>query len=116
FRKKLEDRPADDYAIEVQGKKNGKHVIFSSPKNNLYTTNWGQGQFKYNACEFCDDVLAETADVTVGDAWLPEYANDSMGTNIIVVRNSTILKIIEDNKDKEIQIDEIGAEQVYKSQ
>ncbi|MFE4814812.1 Coenzyme F420 hydrogenase/dehydrogenase, beta subunit C-terminal domain [Peribacillus simplex] len=115
FRKKIINRPANDYGVEVKGKQEGKEIVSTSPTKELYTTNWGHGLFKYNACEFCDDVLAETADVTVGDAWLPEYSKDSMGTNVIVVRNPIIQKIIEGNKDK-IQIEEISAEKVYQSQ
>lgn len=115
FRKKLTDRLASDYGVEVVGYKNGKEVIVSKPIKELYTTNWGYGLFKYNACDFCDDVLGETADVTVGDAWLPEYVKDSMGTNIVVVRNPIIQKIIEDNKDK-IHVEEISTSKVYQSQ
>ncbi|NSL52726.1 Coenzyme F420 hydrogenase/dehydrogenase, beta subunit C-terminal domain [Calidifontibacillus erzurumensis] len=115
FRKKLENRLASDYGVEVIGEKDGKEVILNSPTRHLYTTNWGHGLFKYNACEFCDDVLAETADITVGDAWLPEYTKDSMGTNVIIVRNPVIQQIIENNKNK-LWIDEISVEKVYQSQ
>ncbi len=115
FRKKLMDKSANQYGVEVTGNKEGKESTYSSPTKELYTTNWGHGLFKYKACEFCDDVLAETADVTVGDAWLPEYSNDSMGTNVITVRNPEIQKIIEKNIDK-IHMEEISAEKVYQSQ
>lgn len=116
FRKKLEDRPANNYGVEVKGIIDGEKVVKSSPTKALYTTNWGHGMFKYNACEFCDDVLAETADVTVGDAWLPEYSQDSRGTNVIVVRNPVINKIIQDNMGKTIYVEEISAKKVYQSQ
>jgi coenzyme F420 hydrogenase subunit beta len=115
FRKKLENRLASDYGVEIIGEKEGEEVVLSSPTRDLYTTNWGHGLFKYNACEFCDDVLAETADVTVGDAWLPEYTKDSMGTNVIVVRNPIIQQILEKNSDK-IHIEEINVDKVYRSQ
>lgn len=115
FRKKLENRLASDYGVEVIGEKDEKEVVLSSPTKELYTTNWGHGLFKYNACEFCDDILAETADITVGDAWLPEYTNDSMGTNVIVVRNPIIQHILEKNTDK-IYIEEISVDKVFQSQ
>lgn len=41
----------------------------------------------YKACDFCDDVFAETADIALGDAWLPEYVQDGNGTNVVVTRN-----------------------------
>lgn len=116
FRKKLENRPANRYGVEVKGIIQGEEVVLSSPTSELYTTNWGHGMFKYNACEFCDDVLAETADITVGDAWLPEYSHDSKGTNVIVVRHPDIQRIIDQNMDKTINVEEISSEKVYQSQ
>ncbi|MFD1861973.1 Coenzyme F420 hydrogenase/dehydrogenase, beta subunit C-terminal domain [Planococcus chinensis] len=115
FRKKLENKSANNYGVEVKGIKGNKIEILTSPTKDLYTTNWGQGMFKYNSCEFCDDVLAETADITVGDAWLPEYADDSRGTNIITVRNTDILNILQDSSDK-IFLEEISINKVYSSQ
>lgn len=115
FRKKLEGRLASDYGVEVSGEKDGRSVVLSSPTKELYTTNWGHGLFKYNACEYCDDVLAETADITVGDAWLPEYTKDSMGTNVVVVRNPDIQMLLEENIDS-LEIEEISVEKVYQSQ
>jgi len=39
-------------------------------------------------------VFAETADVVLGDAWLPEYVQDSDGTNVVVTRNQDIRQLI----------------------
>lgn len=117
FRKKLRNRAANDYGVEVKGIINGTNMVLESATRDLYTTNWGLGFFKYNACEFCDDVLAETADITVGDAWLPEYTDDSLGTNIITVRNPDLLKILEQNlKQGSIHLDELGTEKIFQSQ
>lgn len=115
FRKKLPDKSANNYGVEVTGLINGEEKKISSPTKDLYVTNWGQGHFKYNACEFCDDVLAETADITVGDAWLPQYQEDSMGTNVIIVRHPDIQKIIDSAGDK-LHLDELDASEVYQSQ
>ncbi|MGO5013581.1 Coenzyme F420 hydrogenase/dehydrogenase, beta subunit C-terminal domain [Niallia sp. Sow4_A1] len=115
FRKKLNGQYANDYGVEVKGKQDGNNINYSAPRRELYVGNWGHGLFKYNACEFCDDVLAETADVTVGDAWLPKYSKDSLGTNVIVIRNPIIKKIFDDNMDK-IHVEEISARMVYESQ
>ncbi|TCN24167.1 Coenzyme F420 hydrogenase/dehydrogenase, beta subunit C-terminal domain [Mesobacillus foraminis] len=115
FRKKLVGKAANNYGVEVTGDVKGKRVVLSSPTKSLYTTNWGHGLFKYNACEYCDDVVGETADVTVGDAWLPKYTNDSMGTNVVIVRNPIIQNIIEDNRDQ-LFLEEITTQEVYQSQ
>jgi hypothetical protein len=57
---------------------------------------WGEGLFKNAACEYCDDVLAECADVAIGDAWLPDYIADPLGTNVVVTRHPHIDQIIKD--------------------
>lgn len=51
------------------------------------------GALMLRACEFCDDVVGETADLTVGDAWLPRFEVDSGGTNLLIVRNPVIEEI-----------------------
>lgn len=115
FRDKLEGRPSNDYGVKVEGTIDGETKTLRAARRELYTTNWGQGLFKYNACEFCDDVLSETADVTVGDAWLPEYKSDSMGTNIIIVRHPVIKDILE-NAGGKISIKELSPDKIYQSQ
>ncbi|GAA0343370.1 Coenzyme F420 hydrogenase/dehydrogenase, beta subunit C-terminal domain [Oceanobacillus oncorhynchi subsp. oncorhynchi] len=117
FRVKLDGRNANDYGIEAKGIVDNEEISLTKARHDLYTTNWGQGHFKYNACEFCDDVLSETADVTVGDAWLPEYKHDSNGTNIVVVRNPDIIDIIEQGiANHKVQLDRLTADKMYESQ
>jgi coenzyme F420-reducing hydrogenase beta subunit len=115
FRYKLPGRSANDYAIKATGISNGKPIEVVKPTRELSTTNWGYGYFKYNACEYCDDVLAETADVTCGDAWLPGYQSDGKGTNVVVVRNSDILDLLE-KFSSETQLEEVPSELVVQSQ
>lgn len=43
-------------------------------------------------CEMCPDQTAELADISLGDAWLPELRHDRIGESIIVTRT----KIAED--------------------
>lgn len=115
FRHELPKRGADDYAIEAIGMVNGKKEVVIKPTKELSTTNWGLGYFKYKACDYCDDVLAETADITVGDAWLPEYVADSRGTNIIIVRSSQIKELIDKHID-ELSLVKETEENIVKSQ
>ncbi len=115
FRVKIEGRNASDYGVEAEVEVLGDTVIKKAPIKELFTTNWGHGHFKLKACDYCDDVLAETADVTIGDAWLPEYNKDSMGTNIITVRNLKILEMIEAHKD-ELNLTEIDENRIFESQ
>jgi coenzyme F420-reducing hydrogenase beta subunit len=55
---------------------------------------WGAGFFQNSACNFCDDVVAETADVSFGDAWVEPYSSDGRGTNVVVVRAPLIQRLI----------------------
>lgn len=57
---------------------------------------WGTGLFKAKACDFCTDVLTELADISLGDAWLPQYRPDGLGTSVIVTRSKLADQIVRD--------------------
>ena len=95
FRYKIEGRKASDYGFSFEplndpGWQAGQYW----PMRDVKGKNWGEGQFKNPACEYCEDVLAECADIVVGDAWLPGYVDDFAGTNVVVTRNADIDAII----------------------
>jgi len=113
FRIKLPDATASSYGVAIKGVGQAEDTIV--PMKDILVRNWGHGLFRYEACDYCDDVLAETADITIGDAWLPEYVSDGKGTNIIVVRNPEIGDLIKRNAS-ELALDAISAERVYQSQ
>ncbi|EEV4622242.1 coenzyme F420 hydrogenase, partial [Escherichia coli] len=83
--------------------------------SSLFGTNWGLGFFKHHACDFCDDIAGELADATLGDAWLPKYINDSQGTNILIVRNDVLNKLLEQYQE-EIVLETANVEDFYESQ
>lgn len=56
---------------------------------------WGAGYWQNPACNWCDDVAAETADIAFGDAWVEPYSSDGRGTNVAVVRSAELLAMIE---------------------
>ena len=118
FRKKLPETSASAYGVEVTGKENNQLTTkISPPVNEMFGTNWGLGFFKYKACDYCDDITAETADLTVGDAWLPQYVKDNRGTNVVVVRNPILAEILEEGvKSNSLSLDEVGAETIIQSQ
>jgi coenzyme F420 hydrogenase subunit beta len=94
FRVKNEKGRADRYSIAVAGYRGGRPVAETKPNSEFYGQLWGLGFFKYEACDYCDDVFAETADISVGDAWLPRYVDDPRGTNILVVRDSRLRQLV----------------------
>jgi coenzyme F420-reducing hydrogenase beta subunit len=90
FRRKLPGHRADDYAFEatvaaVDGRPRRVSIL-----NTRVGVNWGMGYFKPLACDYCDDVLAETADIAVMDAWLPPYIGDGLGWSFVVTRHPAL--------------------------
>ncbi len=117
FRWKYPSGLASEYGIRISGEKNGEMVTLTEKASDFYGYNWGYGFFKYKACDYCDDVVSETADVSVGDAWLPEYVTDSGGTNVIIIRNPVIKKIVDQGiKERALKLDVLDPGVVVKSQ
>ncbi len=81
------------------------------------STAWGQGWFKPNACNYCDDVFAEVADIAFMDAWLDRYSQDNRGTNLVLIRKSEFKSIFEQGEQKgEIFIEDVPIDDVIQSQ
>lgn len=117
FRKKLLDKPASNYAVEFRGIINGEEETIVKSTKELIGQNWGQGYFKRFSSDFTDDVMNETADITLGDAWLPEYTKDSKGNNIIVVRDPIIDNLIKEGiKSNKLNLDIVDKEIIFRSQ
>lgn len=118
FRCKLDSTPANDYAVHVWGyNARRERVSVQRPMRELVGRDWGQGLLKYSACDYCDDVFGETADISIGDAWLPRYVTDPRGTNIAVIRNRDILELFTRAKRKErVAYDILAADEAALSQ
>ena len=107
------DKSVNDYSVEVFGKDSS----IKERTSNLIGTDWGEGLFKPKACEWCDDIAGETADISFGDAWLDKYKSDSDGRNIIIVRNALLNQMLEKgNNLNEIELAEESIDDVYESQ
>ncbi|MBI4286099.1 MAG: Coenzyme F420 hydrogenase/dehydrogenase, beta subunit C-terminal domain [Chloroflexi bacterium] len=46
------------------------------------------GHFVPRRCLTCRDLTAELADISFGDAWLPELATDTIGTSMLITRSA----------------------------
>lgn len=91
FRIKDSTRPASTYTAQftlTNGEQVRKDWWF------LAEGDWGSGYFQNSACNFCDDVVAETADISFGDAWVEPYSSDGRGTNVVVVRTTQLSQIV----------------------
>jgi len=118
FRVKEPNRAAWDFGMKFicasSSKVLSENLLFWSEGINLA---WGDRLFTPNACDFCDDVFAEVADVCFMDAWLPQYSSDWRGHSIVLVRHkelSALLKGAIQNESVYLKPLDIG--QVVKSQ
>ena len=78
---------------------------------------WGTGLFKANACDFCDDVTTELADISLGDAWLEPFNKDGHGTSVIITRSDIANVIIQNGITVgDLHIDVLPCEAMLASQ
>ncbi|RAK09930.1 coenzyme F420-reducing hydrogenase beta subunit [Salipiger aestuarii] len=115
FRVKQPDRSAKMYGFSAISKATGETRM--KPMAQLAGRRWDGGYFRLAACDFCDDVVGETADVSFGDAWLPEYDADPGGTNVVMVRSPAIETLIETARTRgDVTLDDIGHDRAAASQ
>jgi coenzyme F420-reducing hydrogenase beta subunit len=92
FRLKDERRPANWYRTQLVL---ADRSTAEQDWWHLVEGDWGSGFFQNSACNFCDDVVAETADIALGDAWVEPYSSDGRGTNVVVVRSAGLHAMVE---------------------
>jgi coenzyme F420-reducing hydrogenase beta subunit len=115
FRVKITGRKANEKGVRATSRNPGDDVSRPTTVQQLFGTNYGHGFFKYNACDYCDDVLAETADVAIGDAWLPEFLD--RGTSLVVVRDATVSGLIQRGIERgDLVLQPLSADMAAKSQ
>lgn len=90
YRVKSAAASASNYAFSAEDQVGTVHTMKMARVGDM----WGTGMFKAKACDFCTDVLTELADISLGDAWLPEYRTDGLGNSVIVTRSRVADDII----------------------
>lgn len=77
-----------------------------------FTTQWRGYSFSKQCCNACSDFWGYSADVSLKDAW-GKWSNNKYGKNIVVVRNSKLMNLLQSDKlqIKEISIDEAAISQ-----
>jgi len=81
YRGKSPNQPASNYYYKFTTSRGEERQI--SWREGISKA-WINGWFTPRACNYCDDVFAECADVTFMDAWLPEYSKDDRGTSLVI--------------------------------
>ncbi|GAB6905557.1 hypothetical protein DESC_290067 [Desulfosarcina cetonica] len=92
YRLKTGTTRAGNYRFQAVAKSGRKGWAIPFSKINAI---WQDGFFMLNACNYCDDIFAEVADIALMDAWLPEYECDPNGHSLIVVRNPDLCTVLE---------------------
>jgi coenzyme F420-reducing hydrogenase beta subunit len=78
---------------------------------------WGAGFLQNPACDWCDDVVGETADISFGDAWVEPYSSDGRGTNVMVVRSKALVDLVDRARSEgRLQLTPVDAEFIAKTQ
>lgn len=114
YRRKDETRPANCYTAELTLEDGSR---LRRDWWNLADGDWGAGYFQNSACNWCDDVVAETADVSFGDAWVEPHSSDGRGTNVVIVRAPRIAALIEAGRaEGRLALEEVDAEFVVATQ
>lgn len=112
FRKKTaQDEKAIDYNFHAKTQ-NEESIKKRSELSGGY---YNIPHLKHKSCDYCEDVFGYCADVVLGDAWLPQYVQDSKGTNIIITRNKFIDQFILKYAN-ELKMDKLKEEQAVNSQ
>lgn len=115
FRVKVPGKAANHYDFGARDSKGGE--MLTRPTNSLLGGNWGHAMFQLKACDYCDDIFAETADIAFGDAWLSQYTPEWRGTNVVINRHPVLQKIIEESlRTGELELDTLAPEQAAASQ
>lgn len=113
YRIKNPGSAADDYAFGCRDANGTPHTIRMRVLGDM----WGTGLFKANACDYCDDLSSELADISVGDAWIPPYTADGMGTSIVAIRSAKAAALFDSGiRNGELVLEPLSAEQVNTSQ
>jgi coenzyme F420 hydrogenase subunit beta len=95
YRGKHGNRPANHFDLVVEGGGSSKRLPFQK----AYGFLWVNGYAQPKACLFCDDVFAETADVTFMDAWLPQFMGDPKGTSLAICRTEAMRRTVSELLD-----------------
>ncbi|MFP7834832.1 Coenzyme F420 hydrogenase/dehydrogenase, beta subunit C-terminal domain [Marisediminicola sp. LYQ134] len=115
FRIKNRELTSRQYEFGVQDKRD--HQWRATQTLDLVGGSWGHAVFQPEACNYCDDVFAETADVVIGDAWLSKYEIDWRGTNVVVTRTPELSAIFaRGHGDGEIMHDDLDVESTARTQ
>lgn len=72
--------------------------------------------FNHLACNCCDDIYGECADISFMDAWLKDYDKDILGTSIVITRSKIADSIMKEITMNSNYIYQVSIDRAIKSQ
>lgn len=113
FRHKYKNGNSSQYGVRVA--QDGKDI--KKVSSSILGTGWQLNTFRYEACNFCDDVFSELADISIGDAWIEPFLSDPKGTSLIVSRSEFFDRMLEENfKKGELHLEEMKEKNAIRAQ
>ena len=113
YRIKDDNSRAIDYSFGAYDESGSHHEMKMRTVGDM----WGSSLFNSNASDFSDDVTAELADISLGDAWIDPYDKDGRGTSLFVTRSLLAEQIIKDGINKgELELEELSIDRFKQSQ
>ena len=103
-----------NFSISIQY--NGR-LVFIPFRNSVFGINWNTFLFTPRRCLLCMDLTCESADMSFGDAWLPEYEGEEVGKSVVVVRSEIGKQLIGDMETmQKLVLTKVDAATVARSQ
>lgn len=114
YRGKDPQQQATNFFFSCTGAGGREHrVYWTRGMSEAWVNQW----FTPNACNYCDDIFAECADVTFMDAWLPAYSKNYRGTSLTIVRSEHVNDILRAGiENGSLDASGISVDEVIKSQ
>ena len=92
-------------------------LMYQKKSGDIFGADYGMGFFRPKACDFCDDVVAETADISIGDVWLPPYRFDTKGYSLVIVRNNELFSMLKEGEcNGDLFLEDLDLQSAIKSQ
>lgn len=119
--RKLKVKERDVIKLDYRGK-GWPGALRITKKSNSISLNDGWGfigcyLFTPTRCLLCSDAVCELADLSFGDAWLPELSADKVGTSIMISRTNEMGKLLQNMKNmNKIYLEEIDVSKIIQSQ
>lgn len=87
------------------------------PPSVYWSSLFGLNFFTPTRCLLCSDGVCELADISFGDAWLPELSDDKIGRSIIVSKSEIGEQLLQTIKSKnKIELNKVNVKRVVQSQ